>query len=570
VARRVTATETAPGVQAPPRRLRLTPRWKTTIALAIIALAFAIPLRGLLRSQGPPMEEGFMLTFPERVLAGDVPNVDFLHLYGPGSLWVLAGVYKVFGTTLTVERLFGLLQQIAVVLGMFALARYWGRTAAVLCGLIALVIIVPPIGLTALAWSGGVGLALLGLAAILHGRHQLAVAPATACRFAVLGGIVAGFALLYRLDLVLAVGASGLVAIWGTGRRFTVRALVGYAIGVSGYLVHLAMAGIRPVVDGMVIDPVFNLRGGRKLPAPPPWDHLDGFLQKSAAILPSEWPLPQLETSQQLFVWFFLLLAVVAFLVGAAIWDVRRDRTRIEARVLLAGAVFSLGMLPQGLQRVDSAHFSWVSCVPFALIPLAALELARARRPEGTRLRRRSLAAGLGVLAAVILVIPQFTAWAYTDYSLQTFGRHRLAFEIEHDGRVFYYGRDGVARAANELLTFVPTITRPGDRLFVGTTDLRKTPLSEAYLYYMLPELTPATYYIEMDPGVANAKGSGLASDLASADVAILSSVWNAWDEPNDSRKLGSDAANRVLKRDFCLVRTFGEHAEYELYRRCR
>jgi hypothetical protein len=60
-------------------------------------LAFLV-LRGLLRSQGPPMEEGFMLVFPERVLAGDIPNVDFLHLYGPGSLWVLAGVYKLFGT----------------------------------------------------------------------------------------------------------------------------------------------------------------------------------------------------------------------------------------------------------------------------------------------------------------------------------------------------------------------------------------------------------------------------------------------------------------------------------------
>jgi hypothetical protein len=211
-----------------------------------------------------------------------------------------------------------------------------------------------------------------------------------------------------------------------------------------------------------------------------------------------------------------------------------------------------------------------VSCVPFAVLPLAFLEIARARRPEGTRLRRRSLVAGLGVLAGIVLVIPQFTAWAYTDFTLQTFGRHRLAFEIERNGRVFYYGRDGVARAANELLAYVPTITKPGDRVFVGTTDLRKTPLSEAYLYYMLPELTPATYYIEMDPGVANAKGSRLASDLASADVAILSSVWNDWDEPNDSRKVGSDAANRVLRRDFCHVRTFGERGEYEVYRRCR
>ena len=57
----------------------------------------AIPLRGLYRFTGGTMEEGFMLYFPERIARGDVPNVDFLHLYGPGSLQVLAGWYEVFG-----------------------------------------------------------------------------------------------------------------------------------------------------------------------------------------------------------------------------------------------------------------------------------------------------------------------------------------------------------------------------------------------------------------------------------------------------------------------------------------
>src|SRR5438093_13741076 len=86
------------------RRRRLTPRQRNAIVFGIIGLAFLIPLRGLLRSQGPPMEEGFMLVFPERLLHGDLPNRDFLHLYGPGRLWALAAVYKVFGTSLTADR----------------------------------------------------------------------------------------------------------------------------------------------------------------------------------------------------------------------------------------------------------------------------------------------------------------------------------------------------------------------------------------------------------------------------------------------------------------------------------
>jgi hypothetical protein len=85
----------------------------------------------------------------------------------------------------------------------------------------------------------------------------------------------------------------------------------------------------------------------------------------------------------------------------------------------------------------------------------------------------------------------------------------------------------------------------------------------------MLPDLDPATYYIEMDPGVANRSGSGLADDLRSADIAILSSVWKDWDEPNDSVKFGPNRPNEILKRDFCLVEKFGRGGVYELYRRC-
>ena len=192
----MTDTKTAEAVSlAPASAPRLTPRARDAMALGILLVAFLVPLRGLLRAPGPPMEEGFMLVFPERVLAGAIPNKDFLHLYGPGSLWVLAAVYKVFGTTLSVERLFGLLQQMAIVFGVFALARRWGRTVAVLCGLIAVVCIVPT-GLTALAWVGAVGLGLLAVVAAAASRDR--DDPQRAKRLALVAGMLVGFALLYR------------------------------------------------------------------------------------------------------------------------------------------------------------------------------------------------------------------------------------------------------------------------------------------------------------------------------------------------------------------------------------
>ena len=171
------------------------------------------------------------------------------------------------------------------------------------------------------------------------------------------------------------------------------------------------------------------------------------------------------------------------------------------------------------------------------------------------------------MLAFLALVIPRYTFNSFADYSLQSFGIHRQAFKIERNGRVFYYGRPDVAAALKPLIRDLDKVSVPGQTLLVGTADLRKTPYSDAFLYYLFPELPPATYYIEMDPGVANADDSGLADEVRHADFIVLSRVWDDWDEPNDARNFGSSEPNEVVEKDFCLVGDY-EHL-YELYERC-
>jgi hypothetical protein len=537
---------------------------RTTLALAIVALVFALPLRGLFRSPGPPMEEGFMLVFPEQVLKGAIPNRDFLHLYGPGSLWALAGVFKVFGVSLISERGFGLLQQLAIVFGIYALARRWGRILAVAAAVTSGLIIIP-FSFTALAWVGGVGLAVCGLAAGVEARVQHD--DRRARRWALAAGLLLGFAVLFRLDMVLGVGLATVALVRGMDRSRVSRIVAGFVAGILPYSILLATAGPGHVFQGMVIDPVFRLRGGRSLPIPPAWGHFDGFLQRAGALAQISWPFPALARPHQLFLWFFLLLGAIAFVAWQGWRATRADPESITARTLLVMGVFGIGILPQALQRVDSGHFAWVSCVVFAFVPIAFFELVRRRAPN-VPTRRLAIGSGALILAVLAFVIPAFTIRTYADYSLQTFGIHRASYKIEHAGRVFYYGKPDRAAAANLVIAAAARISKPGQRLFVGPVDLRKTPYSDAYLYYMLPELVPATYYIEMDPGVANANGSRLPTDLESADVVILSAIWEDWSEPNDSRKVGSDASTKVLARDFCHVGTY--LGLYQLYRKCR
>jgi hypothetical protein len=200
-----------------------------------------------------------------------------------------------------------------------------------------------------------------------------------------------------------------------------------------------------------------------------------------------------------------------------------------------------------------------------AFLPVAGIELIRAVRPDW-RCRAVGLAASAAVLAVVAFVISTFTVRSYADYSVQTFGAHRTASAITHRGRSWY---TAFPKPAVELLAATERVSRPGQRLFVGPTDLRKTPYSEAFFYYLLPQLTPATRYIEMDPGVANAKNSGLADEVRRADVLILSDQWAGWNEPNDSRRFGPNQPNVVVHDKFCRVGTFGPHPHYQLYTRC-
>jgi hypothetical protein len=527
-----------------------------------------LPLVGLWLAPGPPMEEGFMLTFPELVLEGHVPNRDFLHLYAPGGLWVLAGVYRVFGTSLEAQRVVGFAQHLGVALGVFALIRPWGRWVAAAGGSLAAVIVLTPHGLTALAWVGAVA---LGLWAVRCGMEAVdaAIGSARRRRQATLAGLLAAAALLYRLDLVLAVGLAGAVVFLALDRPARRRLAVVFGIGLLvPYTIHVATAGLGNVVNGMLIEPVFDLRGGRRLPLPPSWGGYDGFLQRAGALDEPPWPLPSPAGPAQLTLWFAVLVLAVVVLVVAGVRRARRGRP--SDRRLFAIALFTAGLLPQALQRPDSTHLAWVSCVAIGVLPAAIIELwpARLGRPSV----RQVAAAAIPILLTVALV-PFFTWRSYGDAVAQTFGLRRHAGTMSHEGRTFYYGRPDAVAAVNRMLPVVDEISDAGDRLFVGTGDLRRTPYSEAFLYYLLPDLEPATRYIEMDPGVANAPDSGLAEEVAGADVLILSSIRDDWAEPNDSLDLGPDEPNQVVEREFCLVESFGEglfgRGLYELYRRC-
>ena len=223
-------------------------------------------------------------------------------------------------------------------------------------------------------------------------------------------------------------------------------------------------------------------------------------------------------------------------------------------------------MLPQALQRPDSTHLAWGSCVSFALLPCLFVELLPRAAPRFTR--HAALVAAAAMAAILLVVNPFFTYRYYLLQSRVSVGNKPGGYEVTRGDRSFYFGNQALQTSSQAAIDDLDRLSQPTDRLLVGPADLSRTIYSDAAFYYLFPELTPATFYIEMDPGLADQEGSRLANDVASADWLILTNFWTGWYEPNASSNRGSEAPNQVVADKFCLVGNY-ENALVLLYQRC-
>ncbi len=525
----------------------------TLLSLLVVAIGVIAPVRGLYKATGSSMEEGFMLVFTKLVQQCKVPNVDFLHLYGPTSLDVLALWYRAFGDSLESQRTFGLLQHLGIILAIYALARAAGHVAATGAALVATVLIMTPIGLSALAWHGAVAFGLWSVVFAVRAR-----ARGDGVRDWWWSGGLAGLALGYRPDLVLALALALGFTAWRQ-RAMLRPLLLGAAVGLLPMWWHLVAAGPSKAVEGMLLDPVVRLRPGRELPRPPSWGVVDGALQAVAEGLPPYWPLPAPAASRQLFLWFFAVIVIAVAVPAVVSRAHRRAGTSWSPPLLtlMAGGLFGLGILPQALQRPDSTHLAWVAVVSWSLlVPTISLLLPAVRFTTP----HRSLAATVTVGLLMLVVCPFYTYRHHLLHSRVSIGDLPPPFLVERDGRRFWFGDFFVAEALNELIPALDARSEPGDRMIVGPADLSRTIYSDVSVYWLFPELVPATYFIEMDPGLADRAGSGLADDIATADFLVLTNIWTGWHEPNASDDHLSDEHNQAVADHFCLVDRFQDN----------
>jgi hypothetical protein len=505
------------------------------IVFFLLAGLLVIALWPAFQSPGQPEDEGIALVHSEMLLHGHLPYRDFERIYGPGNLLILSAAYGIFGTNIFVERAVGLIYRLLIALAIFGIVQRWGTLIASGCALVTLVLL-GGTDVWANTWWPAVAFALCAL------WMTAKVSSAWRC-FG--GGFFGGLALLCRCDFGLALMACLLPLVLSMKREATKKFLAGAAVAFIPLLWFGVAVGPAQLAHNLFL-PLFQLSSG-------------GYLPMSAA-------------GADVLCIFYLHLAVSTLNIAAGLVALRKS-TPQRGRLLLGAALLGLGLIYYSLSRFDAGHVLNAALVSFGLLPLSIFVLL------STRIKTipswlQAAAAILIAFVGIQLLLPRFTRYFFrgvrVDLGLDSARQvSKMGEELEpgdkgifvkQNGRSFPLATAQAARAAELMLSELQRVSATGQLLFVGPGDLRRTVYGDTWIYYMLPQLRPATYFLEMNPGSANAPGSRLARDVASADWLVLNRAWDLIVEPNRSSEFGPDEPNKVVREGFDLWREYGPY----------
>jgi hypothetical protein len=534
-------------------------------ALSVVALLY---LTLCMNRSINPYDEGMILFGAARVLDGAVPHRDFYTPYGPGQFYVLAALYKTFGTSVLVERVWDTAVRCCIVVLVFIIVgQVAPRRLAVLTAAASLVWLAS-FGFYGFPVFPALAAALAGLAFLAPALGRVGLSS----RLVAAGGF-AGVSMLFRYDVgFFTFGAECAIlalSVWlqTRGRKQglvnTMRALVLFGLGFGIVVVPVAAAF---AFSGAIQDLVFDVVT---------WQAQ--FYVKMRSL-----PFPGLSSLRdhpmEFAVYLPLLLCAAAV---PTIVAVARHPREVEivgswqtGRVallwtLLALVLLTLVFFGKGFVRVSTIHMA------LALITSLALAGVMSQSIPGRGLVGRSFVV-LGLLAIAVLALGCLyiglrqavlnVAWASDPASWEPLatdaptasgsccmpaGLERLACFRTNE-------------ATRETIAYVQQLTSPDDKVFIGLPRHDKIFINDILLYFAMNRKS-ATKWYEFNAGLQTSAPiqREMVGELERAKPklivieAIGTDVW----EPNDSVfSSGVTVLDDYLRQSFEPIATFGSN----------
>jgi len=549
-------------------------RW---VQLVVFTAALGLLIATMSRNVGP-YDEGLILFGSARVQAGDIPYRDFYANYGPGQFYALATLFKVFGPSVLIERLWDLLIRTCTVLVVYLIVdSTWNRRTALLISLLVTIWLsyfefygypVFPCLLFAL-------LSLYCLVPIYRGYR--ATAPL------LVSGVCVGITILFRPDIGIAAGAGGAFtlglfhiaqepdarqrasALLHSGTIY----LTGIALASGPALVLLFAAG---AAHNMLVDLV--------------------FIQARIYVRMRSLPFPSLGgiAADLTHLKFASLdglaayLPVLGVLLGVmAAWASRGDQQQYAATAgqqevssqrlwtLVQLTIFSLLFFFKGWVRAEPLHMA-LSIVP-SLIILGVCRLH-------LHSREAKVLSSIGVLCLLVtslppiqhaLVRPLHLIWRTEDVTSSNgaigFVSSKPAVPPEGSGCFPPRGLERIRcltipEEQAEAIHYIQQHTTESEGIFVGLNRHDKI-FENDVLFYFASKRSSVTKWHQFDPGVQTTGDvqSEIVAELQTARprYIVLNSRWENKNEPNESaRSSGVKTLDQYIGANYRVVASFG------------
>lgn len=516
-------------------------------------------------------DEGLILTGAMRVAAGQVPHRDFYANYGPGQFYIVAGLFKIFGNSILVERIYDLFIRGLTTAAVYAIALRYCRRRIAVCAAIGTVI-----WLYALYGTVSYAVVPVSLLNLIAASLVVPLFVRDVSMWRMLGvGCLVGAATLFRYDT--GIGLLGVevcvIAIACCVRRKTNRlqtitltfgaCLLGFAIVTLPALIYyLSVAPFHDFVHDIIWYPVKYYNRARGVPFPGiRLKDLDNFeiyllialegLSAYAAIVSylrarvEHVTSPQKDGSEeQNWVGFFVtfgLLVLVMYLKAYVRIGVPSLYLAIIPSVLLFAGLFKRRLIfPRQVQ------FSILLLIGLSLFSAAwgCLRVSAHWYSNRSVVQRNVVRFGQGRSSEIQ------TTWCKTSNVLT----QGLCFRPEDD-RI-------------QTIEFIDSHTTTDQKLFSGLPAHDKIFNNDNLIYFATQRL-PATKWSHFDPDLQDRYDiqAEMVRELETTapPYIVLESELNTVPEPNDSsRSSGVTLLDDYIHSKYQHVKTYGTLAIWQ------
>ena len=476
-------------------------------------------------------DEGVIFVGAERILHGDIPYKDFWTNYPPGSFWLLAAIFKLFGNSILVARIVGILLRGLLTGTTYLVAtKVMGRGKAFL---LTCVIVVWMFGRIYHNYPLIPALFCIQVGVLFFNRYL----KVNRLRLLLGVGLWGGVVVLFRNDLGFAFFS--IISLWillqnrAPSFQTPLQELLyfhgGFLLSLTLPFAYLLFSGvnIRDIAKDLIIFPF--------------------------TVLPKVGSLPMQEMDPQdiapLCLTLFCLALGFSFLISRL-----RLRNQWSNREHVVVVLFSLGVLsffPVKV-RMDFHHLFG----PFTFSLLVA-GFVLERWIESPKISTPFLKKALFLIPTVVLLV--FFWFAPTLRLILRYTHAQGSHPLPRAKGLSYSLSD---RVQVNAIRYIQSHVSPVDRIYVGLTRHRKVDVNDV-LFYFLAERMPATKYHQLCPGIVNLDEiqQDMVRDLERYKVPYIV-LWKLDEAPFQYgwQREGSSRLDDFIRTRYQLATSFGPY----------